>query len=441
MSSKGEMRYDNKVVVITGAGVGLGRTYALFYAKRGARIVVNDLGTSHTGTGNTSSAADAVVKEIKSLGGTAVANYDSVEFGEKIIKTAIDTYGRVDILINNAGILRDKAFKNMTKDDWDLIVKVHLTGVFAATKAAYPYMLQQKYGRIINVSSPAGLYGSYGQVNYSCAKSGIIGFSESLAKEGQKYNITCNVIAPVAATRMTETVLSKDILEKLKVDYIVPLVAYLTHEVCTETGSTFEIGGRWISKVRWQRSQGEYFPGKFGPEEVRDKFESIGNFEQGEVSYPTDTTSGISVMVASEERAMAGNKTSGTSLKAEGIFLLMKNYLGGDEGKALVQKVGAIYQFDIIEKKGGPVIKSWKIDLKNENGSVKEGPADGADATFTMTDSDFEQVCLGKLNPQMAFIQGKMKIKGSMGKASKFTPDLFPKPTPENLAKYAKAKF
>lgn len=436
-----EMRYDNKVVVITGAGVGLGRAYALFYAKRGAKIVVNDLGTTHSGTGTTSSAADAVVKEIKSLGGTAVANYDSVEFGEKIIKTAIDAFGRVDILINNAGILRDKAFKNMTKEDWDMIVKVHLNGVYACTKAAYPHMLAQKYGRIINVSSPAGLYGAFGQVNYSCAKSGIIGFSESLAKEGAKYNILCNVIAPVAATRMTETVLSKDILEKLKVDYIVPLVGYLTHESCEETGSVFEIGGRWISKVRWQRSEGEFFPGKFGPEEVKEKFASICDFEKGTVSYPTDTTSGISVMVAAEERVMSGNKTSNKTAKSDAIFDLIKAYLAAGEGKQLTQKVGAVFQFDITEKKGGEVLKSWTIDLKNGNGLCKEGKPEKYDALFTMTDTDFVQVCEGKLNPQMAFIQGKMKIKGSMGKASKFTPDLFPKPTPENIQKYAKAKF
>jgi 3-hydroxyacyl-CoA dehydrogenase/3a,7a,12a-trihydroxy-5b-cholest-24-enoyl-CoA hydratase len=435
-----ELRYDNKVAVVTGAGVGLGRAYAIFYAKRGAKVVVNDLGTSHSGSGMTSGAADAVVKEIKSFGGVAIANYDSVEFGEKIIKTAIDNFGRVDILINNAGILRDKSFKNMTKEDWDLILKVHLTGVFACTKAAYPHMLNQKYGRIINVSSPAGLYGNFGQVNYSCAKSGIIGFSTSLAKEGQKYNITCNVIAPVAATRMTETVMSKDILDKLKVDYIIPLVGYLTHESCQETGSVFELGGRWISKVRWQRSEGEFFPGKFGPEEVQQKWNKIINFDNN-VSYPEDTVSGTSVMVAAEERALGQTKTNNTSLKSDEIFLLIKNYLGGDDGKKLVEKVGAVFQFDILEKKGGPIAKSWTIDLKNSSGKCQEGASEKYDALFTMTDDDFVQVCLGKLNPQMAFVQGKMKIKGSMGKATKFTPDLFPKPTPENIAKFAKAKL
>lgn len=441
MNGSNQLRYDGKVVVITGAGVGLGRAYALYYAKRGAKIVVNDLGTSHTGSGANSSAADAVVKEVKALGGEAVANYDSVEFGEKIIKTAIDNYGRVDILINNAGVLRDVSFKKMTKDDWDLIVRVHLNGVFACTKAAYKYMQEQKYGRIINVSSPAGLYGNFGQVNYSCAKAGLTGFTKALAKEGKSANIHVNVIAPMAATRMTETVLSKDILEKLKVEYIVALVGFLTHESCQESGDVFEVTGRLISKVRWQRSQGEFLPENFTAEDVKNRISHIGDFSKTN-EYPSDTSSGLQAMFAAEERTLTANKTDNAQvLKSDEIFNLIKNFLGGDEGKKLVQKVAAIFQFDILMKKGGEVVKSWKIDLKNDSGSCKEGPSDSYDALFTMTDDDFQQVCLGKLNPQMAFVQGKMKIKGSMGKASKFTPDLFPKPTPENVAKYSKAKL
>jgi NAD(P)-dependent dehydrogenase (short-subunit alcohol dehydrogenase family) len=307
--SNKELRFDNRVVVITGAGAGLGRAYALFYAKRGAKLVINDLGTSHLGTGSTSSSADAVVKEIKALGGTAVANYDSVEFGEKVIKTAIDNFGRIDILINNAGIIRDKSFKNMSKEDWDLIVKVHLNGVFTCTKAAYPYMLQQKYGRIINVSSPAGLYGSFGQVNYSCAKLGIVGFTNSLALEGKKNNILCNTIAPIAATRMTETVAAKDVLEKLKVEYVVPLVIYLTHESCTQTGNIYEVGGKWISKLRWERSEGEYFTEKFTPEDVKRRINAIHDFNKGKTTYPPTDPSGIQLVLKAEERALNSNQT------------------------------------------------------------------------------------------------------------------------------------
>ncbi len=404
-----EMRYDGKVVVVTGAGVGLGRAYALFFAKRGAKVVVNDLGTSHTGSGTTSSAADNVVKEIKSFGGHAVANYDSVEHGEKLIKTAIDNYGRIDILVNNAGILRDKAFKNLNKDDWDLIIRVHLNGVYATTKAAFGHMIKQKYGRIINVSSPSGLYGSYGQVNYSAAKAGIVGFTTALAKEGQKYNIYSNVIAPVAATRMTETVLSKDILDKLKPEYVVPIVAYLCHESSTENGSVFEVAGRWVSKLRWQRTEGAYFLDSYTPETLKEQFDSITNFEKGTVSYPTDSTSAMQNALAAEEKiSLKANKTSGKGLKSDEIFILIKNYLASGDGKELTKKVDAVFLFDITEKKGGPVVKTWNIDLKTGNGSCKEGTVEKADATFTMTDEDFSLVCNRKLNPQMAFIQVKL---------------------------------
>jgi 3-hydroxyacyl-CoA dehydrogenase/3a,7a,12a-trihydroxy-5b-cholest-24-enoyl-CoA hydratase len=438
--STGEMRWDNRVVVITGAGAGLGRNYALFFARRGAKVVVNDLGGSFKGEGQGGhNAADQVVQEIKSFGGQAVANYDSAEHGDKIIKTAIDAFGRVDVLINNAGILRDKSFKNLEQIDWDLIVKVHLNAVYSCTKAAWPHFLNQKFGRVINVSSPAGLYGNFGQVNYSMAKAGIVGFTTALAREGQKYNILSNVIAPVAGTRMTETVFSKDVVEKLKTEYITPLVAYLCHETNKENGAIFELGGRWVSRLRWQRSEGDFFPGKFGPEEIRDKIAKINDFSKG-VTYPTETHSGVQMMMDAEERSVKGNRTS-NGLKSDAIFNLIQSFLATGEGKTLIQKVGAVFQFDILEKKGGAVVKTWTIDLKNGNGSCKEGAPEKFDAKFIMTDDDFVDVTSGKLNPQMAFIQGKMKIQGNMGKASKFTPDLFPKPTPENVAKYAKAKL
>jgi 3-hydroxyacyl-CoA dehydrogenase/3a,7a,12a-trihydroxy-5b-cholest-24-enoyl-CoA hydratase len=436
-----EHRFDNKVVVITGAGAGLGKSYALFFAKKGAKVVVNDLGTSHQGTGLNSKAADSVVAEIKAAGGHAVANYDSAEEGDKIIKTAIDAYGRVDVLINNAGILRDKSFKKMTKEDWDLIVRVHLNAVFACTKAAYPYMQKQNYGRIINVSSPAGLYGAFGQVNYSMAKSGMLGFTTSMAREGAKNNIFSNVIAPIAATRMTETVMSKDILAMLKVEYIVPLVAFLAHENCKENGSIFEIGGRWIAKLRWQRSEGQFFLNDMTPEEIEKHWTEITQFDKN-TTYPTETSSGMQVMTEAAEKALTvkGNKVAKATLKSGETIELIRNYLGGEEGKALVGKVASVFQFDILEKKGGKPILVFAIDLLNGNGALKDGAPEKFDAKFTMTDEDFFKVTNGTLNPQMAFIQGKMKIQGSMAKATKFTPDLFPKPTKENIEKYSKSK-
>ena len=198
-----------------------------------------------------------MVDEIKAAGGKAVANYDSVENGDKIIETAIKAYGRVDVLLNNAGILRDISFKNMKDEDWDLIMKVHVKGSYKCARAAWPYFRKQKYGRIINTASAAGLFGSFGQCNYSAAKLALVGFTETLAKEGVKYNILCNVIAPIAASRMTATVMPPDVLENLKPDWVVPLVAVLVHKSNQhETGSIFEAGGGHIAKLRWERAKG-----------------------------------------------------------------------------------------------------------------------------------------------------------------------------------------
>lgn len=201
--------------------------------------------------------AEKVVQEIKQAGGNAVANYDSVENGEKIIQTAIDTFGRIDVLINNAGILRDISFKNMKDEDWDLIMKVHVVGAYKCARAAFPHFRKQKYGRIINTASAAGLFGSFGQCNYSAAKLAQVGFTETLAKEGAKYNIIANVIAPIAASRLTATVMPKEVLDNLKPDWVVPVVAVLTHKSnTTESGGIFEIGGGHVAKYRWERSKG-----------------------------------------------------------------------------------------------------------------------------------------------------------------------------------------
>lgn len=252
-----ELRYDGQVVVVTGAGGGLGKAYATFFGSRGASVVVNDLGGSFKGEGNSTKAADVVVNEIKAAGGKAVANYDSVENGERIIETAINSFGRIDILINNAGILRDVSFKNMKDEDWDLIIKVHVKGSYKCARAAWPHFRKQKYGRVINTASAAGLFGNFGQANYSAAKLAMVGFTETLAKEGFKYNILCNVIAPVAASRMTETIMPPDVLAALKPDWIVPLVAVLVHKNNTdETGGIFEVGGGHMAKLRWERSSG-----------------------------------------------------------------------------------------------------------------------------------------------------------------------------------------
>ncbi|KAI8967261.1 hypothetical protein BDF20DRAFT_917733 [Mycotypha africana] len=284
-----DIRYDGKVAIVTGAGGGIGRAYALYFAQRGASVVVNDLGASHTGDGASSKAADVVVEEIQKAGGKAVANYHSVEDGARIVDTAMKAFGRVDIVINNAGILRDISFARMTDKDWDLIQAVHVKGSYAVTKAAWPIMKKQKYGRIIMTASAAGIYGNFGQANYSAAKLALVSFSHSLAKEGAKDNIHCNTIAPMAASRMTETVLPPDILASLKPEFVTPVVGYLCHENTEENGGLFEVGGGFVAKLRWERSAGVVFKAddSLTPDAVRAQWKDITDFDKAANAYPT----------------------------------------------------------------------------------------------------------------------------------------------------------
>jgi 3-hydroxyacyl-CoA dehydrogenase/3a,7a,12a-trihydroxy-5b-cholest-24-enoyl-CoA hydratase len=276
-----ELRFDGKVAIVTGAGGGLGRSHALLLAARGARVVVNDLGGTFTGEGASQKAADTVVDEIRAAGGDATSNYDSVTDGDKIIATAMEAYGRVDILINNAGILRDVSFQKMTQDDWDKIYTVHVLGAFKCTHAAWPIMREQGYGRIVNTASAAGIYGNFGQANYSMAKLGIFGFSQTLAIEGRRKNILVNTIAPIAGSRMTETVLPPNLIEVLRPEYVTPLVARLCHEDSEETGGLFELGGGFISKLRWERTRGKTFRvgRSFTLEDVDAAWAEITSFE------------------------------------------------------------------------------------------------------------------------------------------------------------------
>ncbi|MEE4249348.1 MAG: SDR family NAD(P)-dependent oxidoreductase, partial [Alcanivoracaceae bacterium] len=201
-----ELRFDDRVVVVTGAGNGLGKSHALEFARRGARVIVNDLGGSAFGDGASKTAADQVVEEIAAAGGEAVANHDSVTYGDRIIECALDNFGRIDVVINNAGILRDKSFHNMTEEDWDLVYNVHVKGAFKISHAAWPHLREQEYGRLIFTASAAGIYGNFGQANYSMAKLGLHGLAQTLAIEGAKKNIVVNTIAPIAGSRLTATI-------------------------------------------------------------------------------------------------------------------------------------------------------------------------------------------------------------------------------------------
>ena len=300
-----------RVVIITGAGNGLGKSHALMFAARGARVVVNDLGGRHDGTGKGSAAADAVVAEIREKGGQAVANYDSVEDGDKIVQTAMDTWGRVDVVVNNAGILRDTSFQKMTQDDWDLIYRVHVLGSYRVTHAAWNVkggMRDQGYGRVIMTSSAAGIYGNFGQANYSMAKLGIVGLAQTLAIEGRKRNILVNAIAPIAGSRMTETVLPPNLIAALRPEYVSPLVVWLSHESCTETGALFEVGGGFYAKLRWERAEGKTFKlgRNLGPEDIRKHFALITSFEK--TTHPTDITNSMQPILANlDSKSRGGN--------------------------------------------------------------------------------------------------------------------------------------
>ena len=279
-----DLRFDGRVAIVTGAGQGLGRCHALLLASRGAKVVVNDLGGSTSGEGKSSESADQVVNEIKAAGGEAVANYDSVEDGEAIVKTAMDAFGRVDIVVNNAGILRDKSFKNMSDADWDIIFRVHNYGAYKVTKAAWPIMNEQGYGRIIFTTSAAGIYGNFGQTNYSSAKLSLVGFANTLALEGQRKNILVNTIAPVAASRLTEGLLPPAVFDALKPEYVSPLVAYLCNEASDTTGGLYEVGGGLYSSLRWERTKGKVF--RLGrevtPESLESNWEQINDFSETE---------------------------------------------------------------------------------------------------------------------------------------------------------------
>ena len=303
-----ELRYDGRVAIVTGAGGGLGRSHALILASRGCKVVINDLGGSMHGGGKSSAAADKVVEEIKAQGGEAVANYDSVEDGAKIVQTALDTWGKLDIVINNAGILRDVSFHKMSQDDWDLIYRVHVLGAFRVTQAAWNHLRDQGYGRVIFTASAAGIYGNFGQANYSMAKLGLHGFAQTLAIEGHKKGIHVNTIAPIAGSRMTETVLPKELIDALKPEYVSPLVAYLCAEECQENGALFEVGGGFVGKLRWERAQGKLF--KLGraitPELIKGAWGDIAGFAK--TAHPANVTDSMQPILGNlQSKSKGGN--------------------------------------------------------------------------------------------------------------------------------------
>jgi len=272
-----DMRFDGKVAIVTGAGGGLGRAHALLLASRGAKVVVNDLGGAVDGSGSSQTPAQKVVEEIKAMGGQAVADANTVATqagGKAIVDAALKTFGAVHIIVNNAGILRDKSFRNMSPELFDPVIDVHLKGCVWTTHAAWELMREQNFGRVINTSSAAGLFGNFGQTNYSAAKMGIVGLTKTLALEGAKYNIKCNVLAPGARTRMTEDLMGER-AAAMDPELVAPTVAYLAHESCSLTGEILSSSSGRVARVFVGACKGANNREQMSPEFIRDNLAQI----------------------------------------------------------------------------------------------------------------------------------------------------------------------
>jgi 3-hydroxy-3-methylglutaryl CoA synthase/NAD(P)-dependent dehydrogenase (short-subunit alcohol dehydrogenase family)/putative sterol carrier protein len=408
------IRFDDRVTIVTGAGAGLGRVYALELAKRGAKVVVNDLGGGRDGATSDRSKgpADKVTEEIRALGGEAVANYDSVatpEGGRSIVDAAIKTFGRVDIVINNAGILRDKTFVNMEPENWDAIMDVHLKGAYNVTKPASINMRKNRYGRIVFTTSAAGLYGNFGQTNYSAAKMGLVGFMNTLKLEGEKHNIRINTVAPIAGTRLTEDVLPPDLFEKLTPKFVAPLVLYLCSEKCEENGMIFNAGMGYFNRAAIVTGEGTVIgDGKHPPtlEEIHRHWDTIND-----LSTPQEFSSATAAFAPMLDAFSPKKKKAGPegALTVKRIFDRIPDAFQPDKAAGM----DVVFQFDISGADGG----SWHVTVKGSTCEVSEGSHVSPTTTIKMADDDFVKLITGELNAMSAFTSGKLRIEGDVMKS------------------------
>jgi 3-hydroxy-3-methylglutaryl CoA synthase/NAD(P)-dependent dehydrogenase (short-subunit alcohol dehydrogenase family)/putative sterol carrier protein len=412
-----KINYNDRVAIVTGAGGGLGRVYAIELARRGASIVVNDLGGARDGSGGgSSSPADVVVKEIQAFGGKAVANYDNVataEGGEKIVQTAIDTFGQVDIVINNAGILRDKSFIKMDSENWAAVQNVHLNGAYNVTKPAFQVMRKNGFGRIIMTTSAAGLYGNFGQTNYSSAKMALVGLMNTLKLEGAKYNIKVNTIAPLAGSRLTEDIMPPEIFDKMKPEFVSPLVLFLCSEECEESGKIFNAGMGYFNRAAILTNSGVQLGDVDNPPTVEQIIENIDKINDMEGAKEfTDLNSAMFDLMSppADETKTAeadSGQTSGLSVKE--VFDKMPDAFNQDAAKG----VDVVFQYNISGKNGG----EWMITVKDGSCKVESGKAAKATCTLNISDADFVDMISGKLDPMQAFTSGKLTIDGDVMKS------------------------
>jgi NAD(P)-dependent dehydrogenase (short-subunit alcohol dehydrogenase family)/putative sterol carrier protein len=412
---KDEIRFDDRVAVVTGAGAGLGRVYALELAKRGAKVVVNDLGGARDGSGDGSTtSADQVVAEIEALDGQAVANYDNVATpagGQNIIQTAMDSFGGVDILINNAGILRDKSFLKMEPENWQAVLDVHLNGAYHVTRPAFAVMKEKGYGRIIMTTSAAGLYGNFGQTNYTAAKMALVGLMNTLKLEGQKYDIKVNTIAPVAASRLTEDVLPPDFFEKLKPEFVAPLVLVLASKDCPVSGNIYNAGMGFFNRAAIVTgpgtviSDGQKIP---TPEQVASAWKDIAKLAPAKEYVQLNEQIG-DLLTALTPKKDSPQESSAAGLSVADVFNNMAVSFNADAA----EDVDVIFQFNISGSEGG----DWACVIKDQACSIDAGVNDQAACTLKMADQDFLDMMTGKLPAMRAYTSGKLIISGDIMKS------------------------
>jgi len=413
-SRKTGIRFDGRVAVVTGAGAGLGRIYAIELAKRGAKVVVNDLGGPRDGAGEGSvGPADQVVDEITALGGEAVASYDSVataEGGEAIVNRAFEAFGRMDILINNAGILRDKTLAKMEAAEWAQVISVHLDAAYNVTRPAFLKMRENGYGRIVVTSSASGLFGNFGQSNYGAAKMGLIGFMNALKLEGEKNNIKINAVAPLAGTRLTEDVIPPELFQRVQPDLVAPLVVYLCSENCRANGAVYSAGMGHFSRAALVTGPGKIL-GQGGeppqPEEVAREFKAICSLE-GAVEYDSATAALAGLLEPSSPASPESGEATG-DLTVEAVF----QRIGAAFLPEKAQGVDVVFQFSI----GGPGGGDWHVTIKDQQCEAKPGAHSSPNTTLLMSTADFLDLIQGRLKALQAYTSGKLKIKGDLMKS------------------------
>ena len=406
--------FKDRVAVVTGAGAGLGRTYALELARRGAKVVVNDLGGARDGSGDGSAApADQVVEEIKALGGEAVANYDNVatsEGGENIVKTAVDNFGRLDILVNNAGILRDKSFLKMEPENWQAVMDVHLNGAYFVTRPAMAAMKENGYGRIVMTTSAAGLYGNFGQTNYSAAKMGLIGLANAIKLEGAKYNIKINTVAPIAASRLTEDVMPPDLFEKSNPEFVSPMVLYLCSEACQSSGEIFNAGLGYFNRAAVLTGPAVQLGDPDNPPTVEQIHQSWKQIDSLEGARPLDdaTTAIFDLLTPPAAESEEGaEKPAGGDVGA--IFEGMQSTFKADAAAG----VNVIFQFNIDGAGGG----DWYCEIDDGKCVIDSGAHAKPACTVKMNVADFTAMMQGRLPAMQAYTSGKLKLEGDIMKS------------------------